>query len=166
MFSRTSFITFSEAVSILWCWWYDDWSLRYNELIVNKIEPSSLLWILYSRWQPHSKGSLKAEQDANFACFKMHTLFAIFPEECWVLKWIWTPVGYMSTGKFDLNTDTCGCENSWIQKKRCGFKNIWIRVDRTSDSKITSSNCNNSPFNRYQSKENMYVPNTRTQGCG
>ena len=34
MFSRTSFITFSEAVSLLWCWRYDDWSSGYNELIV------------------------------------------------------------------------------------------------------------------------------------
>ena len=44
--------------------------------------------------------------------FKMATLthaqFPIFPEESWVIEIILICVGYVWTGKFDLNVDTCG----------------------------------------------------------
>ena len=39
----------------------------------NKIEPSSLLWILYSRWQPRC-----------MLCFQY--------SRCWLLEWIWIRV--------------------------------------------------------------------------
>ena len=54
MFSRTSFITFSKAVSVLWCWRCDDWSLGYNELIVMWLcirwkMASSVSWEIYCK---------------------------------------------------------------------------------------------------------------------
>ena len=53
----------------------------------------------------------------------------IFPEESWVLVEGIAPdsrrirVGYVWTGEFGLNTDTCELE------ERCGLKNIRISVD-------------------------------------
>ena len=67
----------------------------------NKIESSSLPWILYSRWHP-----LKVEQDVNFARFTTDVLLPIFPEESWILEWIWIRV-----------RDTSGRANL-----------IWIRI--------------------------------------
>ena len=44
--------------------------------------------------------------------FKMatstHAQFPIFPVESWVIEIILIYVGYVWTGKFDLNADTCG----------------------------------------------------------
>ena len=44
--------------------------------------------------------------------FKMatstHAQFLIFPVESWVIEIILICVGYVWTGKFDLNGDTCG----------------------------------------------------------
>ena len=37
-----------------------------------------------------------------------HAQFPIFPEESWVIEIILICVGYVWTGKFDLNADTCG----------------------------------------------------------
>ena len=37
-----------------------------------------------------------------------HVLLPIFPEESWVREWFRIRVGYVWTGKFDLNTDTWG----------------------------------------------------------
>ena len=56
-------------------------------------------------------GSLKAEQDADFARFTTQALLPIFPAESWVLEQIRIRVGYLWTGKFDLNTVTCGRED-------------------------------------------------------
>ena len=70
----------------------------------NKINPSSLPW--------------KAEQHANFVRFTTHALSPIFPEESWVLELIRKRVGYVWTGKFDLNPDTCGRGNFWIGKEK------------------------------------------------
>ena len=53
-------------------------------------------------------GSLKAEQDANFARFMTQALLPLFPEESWVLEQIRIRVGYLWTGKYHLNTVTCG----------------------------------------------------------
>ena len=78
--------------------------------------PSSLPWILYSRWQPLSQVLSRKS--------KMHAPLPIFPKEFWLQEWIRTHVGYPWTGEFDLNTDTCGRGNFWIQKESCGFKNI------------------------------------------
>ena len=51
--------------------------------------------------------------------FKMatstHALLLIFPKKSWVLEWIHIRVGYVWTGKFDSNTDTCGRGNFWVQ---------------------------------------------------
>ena len=45
-------------------------------------------------------------------------------------EWIRIRVGYVWTGKFDLNPDTCGRGNFFNQeRKSCGFKNIRKRVD-------------------------------------
>ena len=43
--------------------------------------------------------------------FATHALLPVFPEESWVLEWMWSRVGYVWTGKFDLTTDTCGRES-------------------------------------------------------
>ena len=44
--------------------------------------------------------------------FKMatstHAQFQIFPEDSWVIEIIGICVGYVWTGKFDLNADRCG----------------------------------------------------------
>ena len=37
-----------------------------------------------------------------------HAQFPILPEESWVIEIILICVGYVWTGKFDLNADTCG----------------------------------------------------------
>ena len=37
-----------------------------------------------------------------------HAQFPILPEESWVTEIIRIFVGYVWTGKFDLNADTCG----------------------------------------------------------
>ena len=55
--------------------------------------------------------------DANFARFTTHALLPIFPKESWVVEWIRLRVGYVWTGKFDLNGDTCGRENFWIRRE-------------------------------------------------
>ena len=56
----------------------------------NKIETSSLPWILYlySIWQPHS-------QDFSLTRFTTHALLPLFPEESCVREWIRIRVGYV-----------------------------------------------------------------------
>ena len=63
----------------------------------NKINPNSLSW------------------KAN-ACFTMHALLPIFPEESWELECMQIRVLYVWTDKFDLKTDTCECGNFWIRE--------------------------------------------------
>jgi len=70
-------------------------------------------------------GSLKAEQDANFALFTTHALLPIFPEASWVQEWIRIRVG----GKFDLITDTCGRGNFWIRTEKVADSKFRMRVD-------------------------------------
>ena len=41
-----------------------------------------------------------------------------------ILKWIQIRVGYVWTSKFDLNTDTCGRGNFWIQKEEVAESQI------------------------------------------
>ena len=100
----------------------------------NKIKPSSLQWILYSRWQPRCQVlSLTCrgvnlsllfaklfwgDSDALYnACL---ALLAIFPEQSWVLEWFRMRVGY-SPERANL---------IWIRifslriSKVFGFKNI------------------------------------------
>ena len=54
--------------------------------------------------------------------FKMatstHALLPIFSEKSWALEWIQIRVGYVWTGKFDSNADTCGRGNVWIQREK------------------------------------------------
>ena len=111
----------------------------------NKMEPSSLPWILSSRWQPRSQVLSFARrcilQDANFVRFTTHALLPIFPEESWVLEWIQIRVGYVWTGKFHLNTDTCRRGNFWPERKSCRFKNIWIREDASDTSYCRHKGC-------------------------
>ena len=116
----------------------------------NKIETSSLPWMLYlySRWQPHS-------QDFSLTRFTTHALLPLFPEESCVREWIRIRVacerqtfllarrskarirvdgqirfeyGYVWTTKF-----------SNPQRKICGLKNIRIRYIRLqiTNTKIT-----------------------------
>ena len=59
--------------------------------------------------------------DANFACFTVHALLPIFPEESWVLEWMWIRVEYVWTGKFNLKFLN-------PQRKICGLKNIQIHA--------------------------------------
>ena len=70
---------------------------------LSKIEPSSLPWMLYSRWQPRSQ-VLSRQSKVQIARFTTHALLPIFSEEFWVREWIWIRVGYVWTGKFDLHT--------------------------------------------------------------
>ena len=68
-------------------------------------------------------GSLKAEQDANFALFTTHALLPIFPEASWVQELIQIRVGYV-----------WGVNSIWLRirvdvknffnpdRKSCGFK--------------------------------------------
>ena len=91
----------------------------------NKIQSSSLPWILCSRWQPRSKVFARALNSAS-PVFMTHALLPIFPEESWALEWIRILVegqtrfenGYVWTWKF-LNPE----------RNSCGFKNIRIRVE-------------------------------------
>ena len=129
----------------------------------NKMEPSSLPWILYSRWQPRSQILTLARRevnlalrillwfwtdsaiilDANFAHFTTHALLPIFPKESWVVEWIRLRVGYVWTGKFDLNRDTCGRENFWIRRETFAlsshkiFYTWYARVKSTSESVVS-----------------------------
>ena len=55
-----------------------------------------------------------------------HAQFPIFPEESWVIEIILICVGYVWTGKFDLNADTCGKtkvgkneKSNWEASSRC-----------------------------------------------
>ena len=74
----------------------------------NKIEPSSLQWILYSRWKPllfypwrsqpcssHFSDFWRAESVVFRALYDVClALLPIFPEQSWVLEWIRMRVGY------------------------------------------------------------------------
>ena len=83
----------------------------------NKIKPSSLHWILYSRWQLRSQVlSLTRLYDA---CSVANRVNPAYVSDTW-------------KSKFDLNTDTCGRRNFWIRKEKVvNSKNIRIRVEGT-----------------------------------
>ena len=107
----------------------------------NKIEPSSLPWILYSRWKPllfypsrsqpcssHFSDFRRAESVIFRALYDAClALLPIFPEESWVLERIRIRVGYVpERGKYGY---------LWTWKfwnpqlgKVCGLKNIRIRT--------------------------------------
>ena len=53
-----------------------------------------------------------------------HVLLPIFPEESWVREWIRIRVGYVWTGKFDLNTDTWGRGKFLIWKEKVADSKI------------------------------------------
>ena len=80
------------------------------EIFEYAINPDIFLYGDVTRSNPvlHRERQSKIEQDANFACFTTHAVLSIFPEESWVLEWIRIRVGYVWTGKFGLNADTCG----------------------------------------------------------
>ena len=80
----------------------------------NKFEPSSLPWILYSRWQTRTYSV------ANIARGVLGS--KVHPDTCQMIRvdgQIRFESGYVRTWKF-LNA----------QRKSCGFKNIRIHVDR------------------------------------
>ena len=75
MFSRTSFITFSQVVSVLWCWRYDDWSSGCNEIIV--------MWLCVC-WKTTFSVSLEKPLKRDWlarVCFSL-TIFLIFGGRC------------------------------------------------------------------------------------
>ena len=85
--------------------------------VTSQDQPSSLPWILYSRRPPR-----------HILC---SALLPIIPEEPWVLEWIRIRVGYVWTGKFDLNMDTCGRGNFLTRKEQVADSKI--RVDGARD---------------------------------
>ena len=80
----------------------------------NKVKPSSLPWILYSRWQSRSKVFSRA---LNSALTRLY-------DACSVAN---ISRGVVGTG---VNPDTCGRANS------IGRRNFWIRKEIVADSKI------------------------------
>ena len=91
----------------------------------NKIESSSLPWILYSRWHP-----LKAR--CKFRAFYDRRPVAYIPRGVLDTRVnLDTRAGYKWTGKFDLNTNTSGRGNFWIRKQKVADSKIsgymWTR---------------------------------------
>ena len=84
------------------------------------IQPSSLPWILYSRWQPLSHVFSVA---LNFA-------LACLYDACSVTN---IPRGALGTR---VNLDTCRRANSIWKWILCGRGNFWIRKEIVADSKI------------------------------
>ena len=74
-----------------------EWKFLNTLLIWNRVDAKS--------------GYAKVSCTVNFV-FKMaistHAQFPIFPGESWVIEIILICVGYLWTGKFDLNADACG----------------------------------------------------------
>ena len=91
----------------------------------NKIQPSSLPWILYSRWQPPSHLFSVALDFALTYLYDARSVTNI-PEEPWVLEWIWIRAdtqirfenGYLWAWKFLSQ-----------ERNSCGFKNTRLRVE-------------------------------------
>ena len=113
------------------------WTLNPDVLLSGDVTRSSLvLYREYSviKMSTSFPGSLKAEQDANLKRFTTHALLPIFAEESWVVEWIGIRVGYVWTGKSDLNTDTSGRGNFWIPKEKVADSNIfgyvWTGTER------------------------------------
>ena len=101
-------LAYESATFWKWIFW-----IRYESGIVKALNPD----ISYS--------VTKQDQAQFFTVnnlFKMatstHALLPIFPEKSWVLEWIQIRVGYVWTGKFDSNADTCGRGNVWIQREK------------------------------------------------
>ena len=111
-----------KFLNTLWIWNRVNAKAEYFFRWRNKNQPSSLPWILYSRWQPRSKVLLTLP----LPVFTTHALLLIFSKEAWALEWIRIRVeglsrfenGYVWTWKF-LNPE----------RNSCGFKNIRIRVE-------------------------------------
>ena len=102
---------------------YHEYCIQDGNLVLRfsllPVEESTLLLAFFFNFWVDSAIIL----DANSVPFTMHALLPIFPEEFWVLEWIWIHVRYVWTGKFNwkfLNP----------QRKICGFKNVRIHVDR------------------------------------
>ena len=79
----------------------------------NNIEPSSLPWILYSRWQPRCQVLSRPRALFYNACS-----VANFPSGVLVLEWSRIRVRYVWTWKL-LNPE----------RKSCGYKNIRMHVE-------------------------------------
>ena len=90
----------------------------YFSLWRNKIQPSSLPWILYSRWQPPSHLFSVA---LDFALTYLY-------DTCSVTN---IPRGALGTR---VNLDTCRHAN--LTMDTCGRGNFWIRKEVVADSKI------------------------------
>ena len=103
--------------------------IRYESGIVRTLNPDIFLSCDVTRSSP----VLYREhciQDGNLVprfpllpVFTTHALLPIFPEESWVLEWIPIRVGYVWTGKFDLNTDTWRRGNVWTRKEKVADSN-------------------------------------------
>ena len=96
----------------------------------NKIELSSLLWILYSRWQPRSQ-VLRRQSKTQISRALRRRLFCNIPRG--VLGTRTNPDTWRIPVKGQMPFEYC---YMWTwrflnrERKSCGFKNIRIRVDR------------------------------------
>ena len=94
----------------------------------NKIEPSSLPRILYSRWPTSFPGSLSYPSLRRMLCCQYSLGTGINPNTCRI-RW---------KGKLDLNTDTRGRGNFWIRKEDVSVSKLSEYVWTGPEQIITS----------------------------
>ena len=97
--------------------------------------------VRYCEYCTSFPGSLKAEQDANFARRALGRMLCCQNFTGVLVK---SESRYAWTGKFDLNTDTCGCGNFWIWKEKFADSKIsgyvWTGPKTNQSWKIVDSN--------------------------
>ena len=92
---------------------------------LSKIEPSSLPWMLYSRWQPRSQ-VLSRQSKVQISCALRRMLCCQYSQRS---------SGYESESGYV--SDTCGRANSICIPETCGRKNFLIRKEKVLDSKLS-----------------------------
>ena len=95
--------------------------------LLSRVEILNTLWIwnrvdaspdiFSSRDQTRTSPVLYRERQSKIRAFYDACSVAISPAASWILEWIRIRVGYVWTGKFDLNMNTRGRGNFWNRKE-------------------------------------------------